>query len=240
LGASWQQCGSVATRPWPVVFYGPAKGRTRPEAPSGLSGRHKPLQRLSGCGRRRADRAAVLAAGPRQRPAAAPRRPLPQAQRGGTQLGSSGADAIDAMSHQHIHIWHCFRGLTQLFARPGTAAMCSAAQRRGAPRRRVADPVCRQLGKAELPLCMCLMTADHRIGRQLCPGRNRHSRLPQQWSAGVMAGAARHAGAAAHGAHQARPDSGATRSRCFAALCILPTQHSALSQQKESIRRAVW
>jgi hypothetical protein len=32
----------------------------------------------------------------RQRPAAAPRRPLPQAQRGSTQLGRSGAEAIGA------------------------------------------------------------------------------------------------------------------------------------------------
>ena len=35
-------------------------GKRRPEAPSGLSGRRKPLRRLSGCGRRRAGRAAWL------------------------------------------------------------------------------------------------------------------------------------------------------------------------------------
>jgi hypothetical protein len=97
--------------------------------------------------------------------------------------------------------------------------MCSAAQRRGAPRRRVADPVCRQLGKAELPLCMCLMTADRLIGRQLCLGRNRHSRLPQQWSAGVMAGA---------GGARAPQHTGRTRPGQTAVLLIQDAlQHSA-------------
>ena len=148
------------------------------------------------------------------------------------QLGSSGAEATSAVLYQHIHILHRFWGLSRLFAHSRTAAKCSAAWRCSPPWRRAADLVCRQITRAGCP-CECVLChLGIALVGQRCLGRNGHSRLPQQWSARAMAGAARRMGAAARGAHQGRPDSGAAHSRCFATFW--------LSHRMGSIRRAVW
>jgi hypothetical protein len=164
---------------------------------------------------------------------------LLQAQRGGTQLGRSGTEAIGALSCHHPGILHSCRGPGWLFDHSKTAAKCSAAWRCSPPWRRAADLVCCQITRVGCP-CECVLchSCIALVG-QRCVGRNGHSRLPQQWLAGAMAGAARRMGVAVRGAHQGRPDSGAAHLRCFSGLLHPSSATLRLVQQMESISRAV-